>query len=87
MQNKISVFIILSLVSSLFFERVLKEAIHEFGVSRGLKSCPDPRCVMHFSNSLADIDKKRNTLCRECRDKLLHQYMSPLIKASLKPLI
>ena len=71
----------------LFLERVLKEVIYEFGVSRGLNNCPDPRCVMHFSSSLADIDKKRHTFCRKCRDELLHQYINPLFKASLKPLI
>lgn len=73
--------------NKLFLERALKEAIYEFGISRGLNNCSDSKCVMHFSNSLADIDKKRNTFCRKCRDELLHQYMSPLIKASLKPLI
>ena len=73
--------------NKLFIERSLKEAIYEFGISRGLSNCPDTRCVMHFSNNLTDIDKKKNTFCRKCKDELLHQYMSPLIKASLKPLI
>ena len=71
----------------LFLERILKEAIYEFGVSRGLSNCPDPRCVMYISNSLSGIDKKRNTFCRNCRDKLFHQYINPLFKAALKPLI
>ena len=73
--------------NKLFIERALKEAIYEFGVSRGLSKCPDTRCVMHFSKNLTDIDNKKNTFCRKCKDELLHQYMSPLIKASLKPLI
>ena len=73
--------------NKLFLEIVLKEAVYEFGISRGLSNCPDPKCVMHFADRLADIDKKRNAFCRKCKDELLHQYMSPLIKASLKPLI
>lgn len=71
----------------LLSERVLKEAAYEFGVSRGLGNCPDSRCVMYFSDNLAGIDKKRNTFCRECRDKLRRYYIAPLFKAAIKPLI
>lgn len=39
--------------------RILKEAVHEIGHSLGLGHCPDPKCVMHFSNALADTDSGR----------------------------
>jgi archaemetzincin len=54
----------------LFEQRVVKEAIHEIGHVCGLEHCPDPRCVMHFSNSLADTDAKSHQLCQRCREKL-----------------
>jgi archaemetzincin len=40
----------------LFHQRVVKEAVHELGHTYGLSHCPDPICVMHFSNSLLDTD-------------------------------
>jgi len=50
----------------LFRQRVLKEAVHELGHTYGLSHCPDPRCVMHFSNSLHDTDVKRTEFCSHC---------------------
>jgi archaemetzincin len=46
--------------------RAVKEAVHELGHTLGLRHCPNPRCVMHFSNSLADTDRKTGRLCESC---------------------
>ena len=46
--------------------RALKEAVHELGHTLGLKHCPRSSCVMHFSNSIFDTDKKQSSLCDEC---------------------
>lgn len=54
----------------LFRERVLKEVIHELGHTWNLPHCPDPLCVMHFSNSLPDTDKKGYRFCSLCQRKL-----------------
>jgi archaemetzincin len=54
----------------LFKERALKEAIHELGHTFGLAHCPDIRCVMHFSNNLADTDIKGPSFCRVCSARL-----------------
>lgn len=58
---------------SLFVERTVKEAVHELGHTFGLQHCPDPKCVMHFSNSLFDTDKKSASFCGHCRKKLQEQ--------------
>lgn len=49
-----------------FHLRVLKEAVHELGHTLGLGHCPDRRCVMHFSNTLADTDFKGADFCPRC---------------------
>ena len=62
----------LSADTSIFIERVLKEATHEVGHAFGLDHCPKQSCVMHFSNSLVDTDHKAKDFCNICRNKL-HQ--------------
>lgn len=53
----------------LFDERVLKEAVHELGHTFGLRHCSNPKCVMHFSNSLRDTDLKDWRFCPKCSKK------------------
>ncbi len=55
---------------SLFLDRAAKEAIHELGHTYGLKHCSDPRCVMAFSNSLADTDYKGREFCPNCQREM-----------------
>jgi archaemetzincin len=56
--------------NKLFFERTLKEAVHELGHTFGIGHCPDRSCIMHFSNSLEDTDLKGPSFCPDCRGKL-----------------
>jgi archaemetzincin len=51
---------------SLYLMRAQKEAVHELGHTLGAKHCPRSLCVMHFSNSIFDTDKKQNLLCDDC---------------------
>jgi archaemetzincin len=51
---------------NLYMLRAQKEAIHELGHTLGIKHCHRSLCVMHFSNSIIDTDKKQNLLCDEC---------------------
>lgn len=53
--------------------RALTEAVHELGHTYGLRHCPDPACVMFFSNSLADTDRKGSAFCRRCQEVLLRR--------------
>lgn len=62
---------------SLFFERTLKEAIHELGHTFGLGHCKHPSCIMYFSNSLLDTDNKGPDFCLKCKTRL-NQYGSSL---------
>jgi len=43
--------------------RALKEAVHELGHTLGLRHCEKAFCVMHFSNSILDTDKKQSLFC------------------------
>jgi archaemetzincin len=56
---------------ALFLARAVKEAVHELGHTYRLEHCPDRRCVMTFSNSLADTDYKGQEFCPRCRKRLL----------------
>jgi archaemetzincin len=56
---------------ALFMERATKEIVHELGHTFGLGHCPNNKCVMHFSNSLADTDFKEASFCSSCRPKII----------------
>jgi len=56
---------------ALFLERAAKEIVHELGHTFGLGHCPNNKCVMHFSNSLADTDLKEAHFCDKCRPKII----------------
>ena len=56
---------------ALFLERATKEIVHELGHTFGLGHCHNTKCVMHFSNSLADTDVKEAHFCNMCRPKII----------------
>jgi archaemetzincin len=50
----------------LFVERSTKEAVHEVGHTLGLRHCSNPFCVMYFSNSIFETDRKQSLFCNKC---------------------
>jgi len=52
--------------NQLFHERALKESVHEIGHTLGLGHCQNPLCIMFFSNSIRDTDRKRAEFCEKC---------------------
>lgn len=55
----------------LFLDRCIKEAVHEVGHTLGLRHCENPSCVMSFSNSILDTDRKEKTFCQKCRSRVI----------------
>lgn len=55
---------------NLLKDRAVKEAVHEVGHMLGLRHCPNPKCVMSFSNIIFDVDRKSKNLCESCKLKL-----------------
>lgn len=49
-----------------FVARLAKEVIHEAGHLEGLDHCPNPLCVMRFSNTLGETDRKGFDFCPDC---------------------
>ncbi|MDD1767338.1 MAG: archaemetzincin family Zn-dependent metalloprotease [Methanomassiliicoccales archaeon] len=54
----------------IFADRTIKEAVHELGHTFGLDHCSNPGCVMFFSNSILDTDRKGDGFCRRCESDL-----------------
>jgi archaemetzincin len=51
------------------FSRTVKELVHNLGHLLNLEHCPNPKCVMHLSNTLLEADEKSEKFCDNCRRK------------------
>ncbi len=56
--------------AGVFRYRAVVEAVHELGHTFGLAHCEEPRCVMRFSNTIAETDRKGPAFCTSCRQRV-----------------
>jgi archaemetzincin len=63
--------------TDLFYERMLKEAVHELGHTLRLSHCDDYNCAMASSHSVEWIDLKENAFCRDCANRVLAELSRP----------
>lgn len=52
--------------AKVLYSRVLKEAVHHLGHSWGFEDCRNPKCVMYFTDDVAQVDMKTNRFCDNC---------------------
>ena len=50
----------------LFFERLVKESVHELGHTHGLRHCDVWECAMSSSHGVEKIDVKSAGFCKKC---------------------
>lgn len=57
--------------SKLYFTRLKKVTIHEFGHNLGLPHCKNSHCVMTSANEkISTIDNEKMELCEDCKNAL-----------------
>ena len=63
--------------AALLRRRAATEAIHELGHTYGLAHCQNKHCVMWFSNTLAESDRKGTRFCAEHAAQLARLHRDP----------
>ena len=58
---------------ALFLRRALIECVHELGHTLGLGHCPLATCVMHFSPTIRETDRKGPAFCSRHAERIREQ--------------
>ena len=67
--------------ADILYKRMMTEAVHEVGHSYGMRHCFDPACVMFFSRTIGDTDRKGFDFCNACRETI-SRLSKPLLEIS-----
>ncbi len=68
----VSTFRIKNKNKAVYFDRLKKVAVHEFGHNLGLPHCPNKKCVMTDAvESVKTIDNAKLKLCDDCARKII----------------
>jgi archaemetzincin len=70
--------------NKVYYNRIIKEVIHELGHTFNLKHCPDHNCCMHYCRSIEDVDNKSVHFCRYCK-VLMEDEIKRLLKQTSPP--
>jgi archaemetzincin len=70
-----------NILNETYNHRVAKESIHELGHTFDLRHCRERNCIMHYSRTVQDVDRKSDQLCRYCK-VLLDDELKRLEKSS-----
>jgi archaemetzincin len=62
---------------AILIRRAITEAVHELGHVFGLGHCKQSTCVMWFSNTLSETDRKGSRFCQRCAAQLGPFVRSP----------
>lgn len=63
----------------LLTDRAVKESVRELAATWGLRHCENGKCAVFYSDDRHVNDKKRETLCLDCRIKLNKRYSGSLM--------
>lgn len=65
-----------------FRRRSAIEAVHEVGHLLGVQHCDDRHCVMFYSSTISDSDRKGPLFCDMCREAAQRSVAAPAVPAS-----
>ena len=68
----------------LLVDRAVKESVRELAATWGLTQCSNERCAIFYADDILVNDKKRETLCLDCRIKLNKRYSGSLMGSVMK---
>jgi archaemetzincin len=58
--------------ADVYYERLVKVALHEVAHTLSLYHCEEPKCLMRFSPKVQDLDELDIRFCRRCSFALRH---------------
>lgn len=67
-----------------YYERLAKVALHEVAHTFSLYHCDDPRCLMHFSPRIHELDRIALSFCDRCEFMLRENVSRLHVRATIR---